>query len=1552
MTAKKKRGNPSGSKVSAKTRRNSHGLIVVGIGASAGGLEALRDLLAHLDFHDKLTYVVAQHLSPTHTSMLKTLLARESKLNVVELTTTQVPEPNTIYITPPNKDVEIKNGIFHIIAPKTEVGPKPSVNRLFASLAEDQGENAVGVILSGTGADGASGVVAIKSAGGITIVQDPTSAKYDGMPSAAIQTGGVDLVLHPAKIGPALTLFATAGSLESKQDLLNENVDIFQQIVAVTRDISGFDLSHYKTSTIERRIKRRMALHRKNAMHEYLELIREDKDEARQFAQDVLISVTEFFRDPLAFSSLAKVIGKLVVKAPGEEPLRIWVPGCATGEEAYSIAILIQEALHKVNRSRRYQIFATDLDNNATQRGRQGRYPAASLDKVDSAVRERYFEKVGGDYEVVKSLREKIVFSSHNLIQDPPFSHVDLISCRNLLIYFSTPLQKRVLEIFHYALNSDGYLFLGKSETVNQHEDLFQTVNKAARIYLKQSGVKVVRPFGVAPELQTTRTQIRNKLHEAAQNPLQLRMSQAIVQAYGPASIVISGADEVLHSSGDFESFIRLRSGPAGLNIYDLIEEQLRAELRALVYRCRREKMPVFGSRQTVNKGDSVVDIRMAVRPLSQEEPTSNLLISFEKVAAGTSARDAQLSPADRDNPIILELEHELATTREHLQTVVEELETSNEELQSVNEELQSSNEELQSTNEELQTSNEELQSTNEELMTVNDELQIKSHESEVLATDLQNIQDSLEVPLLVVDKQLRISRFVPSIDELVPLSEVHTGDVITSLPWRNEVHQLRHTLNQVIASGTIHHSNYQIGKRIYDVRITPYYIKSGEIGGALLMFYNTTTLHQSKSKLEQSEKRLQSLIDHIVDGVITIDEHGTIMLFSRASERIFGYKAEEVLNKNVSLLMPPAYSAQHQDHINHYLVTGKAKGIGTQREVEGKRKNGETFVMELSVDEMWLDGKRVFTGLMRDITQRREAENALYQEKERALVTLHSIGDAVITTDTHGVVEYMNPVAEALTGWSNGQAQGESLNRVFKLIDETTREPLAAPVHAAMMQNKVVHLVNGTLLINHNSKEFAIEHSASPIRNHSGEVIGSVLVFHDVTEKRSLMRQMAWQARHDPLTGLVNRKEMEVRIEHALTSAKSFNRVHALLYLDLDQFKIVNDTCGHRAGDELLRQLANQVAANLRHRDTLSRLGGDEFGVLLENCDVNQANHIAEKVKQTVQEFRFVWEDKMFKIGVSIGVVEITEKSANLAEIMSDADAACYTAKESGRNRIQVHTPNDLELKIRRNEMHWVSNINKSMDENRFRLYFQLIVPLNRQEAPHWEVLLRMLDNNGDLVLPHIFLSAAERYGLMHNIDRWVLRTTLATLHNLVTSGESVVVPKLAINISGSTLGSESFLTYAQEQFESYKVPPDKLCFEITETTAIANFTKAQKFIREMKKLGCQFALDDFGSGMSSFGYLKSLAVDFLKIDGSFVKDINHDDVDYAMVEAINRIGHLMNISTIAEFVENDQIMVRLNQIGVDYAQGFGVHRPVSLDEFVLAQRSLDTLAYSGLVS
>jgi diguanylate cyclase (GGDEF)-like protein/PAS domain S-box-containing protein len=671
-------------------------------------------------------------------------------------------------------------------------------------------------------------------------------------------------------------------------------------------------------------------------------------------------------------------------------------------------------------------------------------------------------------------------------------------------------------------------------------------------------------------------------------------------------------------------------------------------------------------------------------------------------------------------------------------------------------------------------------------------------------------------------------------------------------------------------------------------------------------------------------------------EGMWDFDARDNAISYSPQWKAMMGYSDDELsqARPDWSRMIHQEDLARVQAGLRNHLA-GDTEVFESVHRVQ--RRDGEWRWIECRVKGLNDEHGRLrrLVGVENDITERKIYEEALFREKESAQITLQSIGDGVATTDAEGRVEYLNPVAEELTGWAVEDSLGRPLEEIFRGFHEETCEPLENPLAMAMERNRSIKSVRPTLLIRRDGNELYVESTASPIRNDRGEVSGGALVFHDVSESRELNRRLSYHASHDVLTGLVNRREFENRLDRALKSARARESSYALLYLDLDRFKIINDTCGHQAGDALLGQLGALLKSRIRWRDCLSRLGGDEFGVLLESCSLDEAMRSADSLVTAIDEFKFSWEDRSFKLTVSVGVVPITSDNEDVATILNAADAACQAAKEAGRNRVHSFEANDIELMRRRREIQWAARINNALEENRFELFRQTILPLQETEqGEHYELLLRMRDESGSLVAPDLFISAAERYGIMPNVDRWVVENALRWLVSEADERERLSM--CSINLSGQSLADDKFLPFVIEQFHRSGLDATQICFEITETSAIASYAQASRFINALKELGCLFALDDFGTGLSSFGYLKHFPVDFLKIDGSFVKEILHDPIDREMVRSINEIGHLTNKKTIAEFAENEEIITMLKGMGIDYAQGYGVSEPKRIQRAV----------------
>ena len=682
-----------------------------------------------------------------------------------------------------------------------------------------------------------------------------------------------------------------------------------------------------------------------------------------------------------------------------------------------------------------------------------------------------------------------------------------------------------------------------------------------------------------------------------------------------------------------------------------------------------------------------------------------------------------------------------------------------------------------------------------------------------------------------------------------------------------------------------------------------------------------------AEEALRGSEAKFRGLFESIAEGVYQSGRDGRLLSVNPAFVSMMGY------NSAAELYALPSAAALYWDPADRAEFTRRIEAEGEIRDAEFlmRRRDGQQLVVLENARPIRDAGQSIvgYEGTVVDISARKRAEQAVFAEKERAQVTLQSIGDAVISTDAEGRIEYLNPVAESLTAWSLAEARGQPLGAVLRLVNELTREPIGNSLAVVLGRGETGAATDHTVLITRAGHEVAIQESAAPICDRHGRVIGAVVVFHDVTRERRLKRALAYQASHDALTGLINRREFDNRLHAALLSAQRGEGAYTLLYIDLDQFKVVNDTCGHQAGDRLLRDVTGLLQSRVRATDTIARLGGDEFGVLIEGCSPEQATRIAEGIRQAIRDFRFVWGTSTLSVGASIGLVQIRADTENVTSVMSAADIACYAAKDAGRNRIHVYEADGVSNRHR--EMQWVSRVTRAAEDNRFELYFQPIVPLGADTAgPKFhELTVRLRDDGGALVPPSEFIPAAERYNVMPVIDRWVVSRALELLKQRSQRGEAL--PLLAVNLSGTSLNEQSFVDFVLQTIGD-PVIARALCFEITETAAVTSLSNARFFMTELKQRGCKFSLDDFGTGVSSFVYLKTLPVDFLKIDGQFISHVAQDPVNRSMVEAIGRVGRALGIVTVAECVETQAVLDELKRIGVDFAQGFYLAHPLPI--------------------
>ncbi|HVI06699.1 MAG TPA: chemotaxis protein CheB [Candidatus Binatia bacterium] len=881
---------------------------VVGIGASAGGLEAFSDLLRHLPETTGMAYVVIQHLDPKHHSDLREILSRTTRIPVQEVTDGAQIKPNTVYVIPPNTSMALQDGHFHLAARLLTRGQHMPIDHFLHSLAEARGNRAIGVILSGTASDGTEGVRAVKAAGGITFAQDQESAKYGSMPHSAVSAGCIDFVLAPAEIAIELTRVArhpylTPASIQALESASGSDGEM-EVLLALLRNASGVDFTHYKPSTLQRRIKRRMVLQRIEKLKDYVQYARSTPDEVDELFQDILIHVTGFFRDPAAFVSLRKRVLPNIFKDKKAQTVRIWVPGCSTGEEVYSLAMTILEYLwletSKTTRSplgsMPFQIFATDISETALDRARAGLYSEALLADVPPERLRRFFVRLDGGYQIVKPVRELCVFARQNVAKDAPFSNMDLISCRNLLIYLGPLLQKRVIPTLHYALKPDGYLMLGESESLGAFADYFNPVDKKAKIFQKKkSATRLVSFFG-ATDFGIRRgvvDEVRLPREAAPVLNLEKEVDRLLMSRFVPASIVVNEEMEIIHLRGKTGAYLEPAAGLPTFSLSKMAREGLLVDLRAAISAAKKGKTTVRREGVRVQSEGQAREVNLEVTPL--RGPSANerfYVIVFqeaispaEKSRAGGRRAAAVRDGASRENA---QSKRELEQLREQFQSLIEEHETTTEEFKSANEEVLSANEELQSTNEELETAKEELQSTNEELTTLNEELQNRNVELTSVNNDLLNLLGNVTVPVVIVDHDLRIRRFTPPAQKLMNLLPGDVGRRLMEIRPNLDLDDLgkyaRETIENVVP---VEQEVRETGSGTwFQMRVRPYKTWDNKIDGAVISFENIDAL---KRDVEYLKRHAVDLIEYAPIPTVVLDAKLRVVSVNESFQKIFG---------------------------------------------------------------------------------------------------------------------------------------------------------------------------------------------------------------------------------------------------------------------------------------------------------------------------------------------------------------------------------------------------------------------------------------------------------------------------------------------------------------------------------------------------------------------------------------------------------------------------------------------------------------------------------------
>jgi two-component system CheB/CheR fusion protein len=883
---------------------------IVGIGASAGGLEALERFFENLNDNTGMAFIVVSHLDPKHISIMPELIQKSTKMKLYQAEDGMKIEPNHVYVAPANRDIGILHGIIQLIEPSEAHGFRLPINFFFKSLAQDQSEKAICIILSGMASDGTDGLKAVKNALGMAMAQEPNSAKFDGMPSSAIKTGLADYILPPEQMPAQLVQYAIhkiKGIVLEKETAEGKIPDSFQKIFILLRNHTSHDFSQYKHNTIYRRVERRMNVSQLDTVSNYIRLLQESPEEIELLFKELLIGVTNFFRDPDSFEKLRIILSEIVKNKPESGKIRIWIPGCSTGEEAYSVAIILRECMSKAKKNLNVQIFATDIDKDSIEKARTGTYSGIEQDVSKERLR-KFFTSEKHLFHIRKEIREMIVFASQSIIKDPPFTKLDLISCRNLLIYFSAELQKKIIPTFHYSLSPDGILFLGSSETIGGFVDLFSTLDKKWKFYKRRESIYSMQQFVDFPTSHSTGKINETPMNINAVNNVTQMAEKIILQNYSPNCAIISPNGDIIYIHGKTGKYLELTNGEAKLNIFEMAREGLKQELPPIIRKVASTGKPITAEEIKVKPNGSTILINLTVKQINEPaDMHGSFLIIFEDILKKKKGTESKKVHYDKKpEKLIKELEHELKITKENLRSTIEELETSNEELKSTNEEMQSTNEEMQSSNEELETSKEELQSLNEELITVNNELQNKNDELTDINNDMKNLLEGINIPTIFLDNNLIIKRFTIRANQIINLISSDIGRPISHIATNLKYEDLIEDAKEVLRSLVFKEVEVQTNDgKWYQMRILPYRTSNNIIDGIVVTF---TNIHQLKTAYEEIQKLNQeiqlarvysdNIIDTVRDSLIILDKDLKVLSANRSFYKMFGIVSENTVGK------------------------------------------------------------------------------------------------------------------------------------------------------------------------------------------------------------------------------------------------------------------------------------------------------------------------------------------------------------------------------------------------------------------------------------------------------------------------------------------------------------------------------------------------------------------------------------------------------------------------------------------------------------------------------
>lgn len=1490
------------------------GLRVIVVGSSAGGLDALTKLLGAVRAGLGWCFVIAQHLSPTDQSALVALLGRITVLRVVQATDGAELESDVVFVAPPSVDVVVTATTLCLVEPDDEHRPWPSIDRLLTSAANSYGADSVGVVLSGTGEDGAAGVESITGVGGVVAVQDQASAAFGAMPAAAYATGSVDLQLPPQDIPAALEriLGADAGDGTVPGSAVRDGAGLddaaVDAMIVALRSTTGIDYSGYKRSTLRRQLDRRLRVCNRT-LEDYVGRLAGDPVEAEALSRSVLVGVTAFFRDRPVWDALADHLRVLVATLEPTTPLRVWVAGCASGEEAYTIAMLAAEALGPTHGdlSGRMKIFATDLDERALALARRARYSNGPVSVIPHALRERWMRPTEQEWEVVPTLRECVVVARHNVAFDPPFPRIHLMSLRNTMIYFQAHLQDRVLQLCQFALMPDGLLVLGKSERVPRADVLFSVVEPGHRIYRRRfSSEAVALPSGrYVPAVRVPAA----PLAVAAGHKHGVGLYWRLLRVLAAPSLVLDDDDALIEVIGDVSPWCAVAEGSHTGHVVDLLRNPYRLAVRTMLSQLRhsspdRVAREVTGTDGAVHVSVTRIGADGIGAVISFRVPTVTFAVSDPH-----DSSDATPSPATEA----------LESAQDALQATVEDLSSSNEELQALNEELQASTEELQATTEEAQASNEELEAANEELTTLNQELQARGAELALANIDLENIQASLTNGLVIVDRDLRVLRYSPLAVRVFSLIREDIGRALPAVPTTIAIPSLVEELQMSMTSRASRLVELGDKTRDFLLQIQPYTGSSGEVLGALVAVIDVSDVAGARRDREEALANLETVAESVRELVWQRDTSGALTFLTSRVEDIYGLDRTRVLADPA--LLTAAVHPTDRDRVAAVTASAERRW---QLEYRIVRPDGTIRWINESAagDRSGSQRAPSVTGSALDVTDRHRLQVAAAQRGAvlNALLSTHSFG-VLILDGNDRILQISDPTA-GITGHPADTLVGTPMSVLLEpdpaavlLPGSTVRDRLEAgrilgadgTYRAVTMELLPIALVDDD------------DTDGAPAR---------LAVIHDVSRLREISADLAAREQFDQQTGLLTRTYFRSRTEELVTADVAGL---AVLWVDLDGFKEVNDRFGHRSGDAVLATVATRLQRTARRYDVIGRLGGDEFAMLITRVeDLDGIELVVHRILTAIREPIHV-DGTLVYVSASVGIALHPQDGRTAEELLHNADTAMYVAKHQGRDR-HAYFARDMNdgADERAQLRHELAGAVRNRD---FELHYQPVVAVATEGVAHIEALLRWR-RGAELVTAESFISHAADTGQLRAIGRIVLSLLDADMTTMRRSlGDQQ--PRVAVNLSGTELEERDTIDWLMGWNPAGGF--GRVIAEVTESVLLMPGGRAMDTLAVLRRLGATISVDDFGTGYSNLELLDRLNPSIIKIDRSLLHRAGDtNDRGTKILRAAVQLAHALDAEVVVEGVADQPMWDRVQKLGASLAQGYFLAPPMSLDALI----------------